>query len=137
METLTLSRKELHRPGLLKAACDGRITKYRTTLNLKTAKALGLDVPATVLARVDELIELPTSRTTGTARTFRGQRQGAGEGLGPPKTLAPLRAVPRASLDGSLLFVFYSPPNYSPPNFTSKSSVAWTSPKVTRNLPRV
>ena len=32
-------------------------TKYKTTLNLKTAKALGLDVPATVLARLDELIE--------------------------------------------------------------------------------
>jgi hypothetical protein len=26
METFTLSRKELHRPGLLKAACAGRIT---------------------------------------------------------------------------------------------------------------
>jgi putative tryptophan/tyrosine transport system substrate-binding protein len=32
-------------------------TKYRMTLNLKTAKALGLNVPATVLARVDEVIE--------------------------------------------------------------------------------
>ena len=32
-------------------------TKYKTTLNSKTAKALGLDVPATVLARVDEVIE--------------------------------------------------------------------------------
>jgi hypothetical protein len=26
METFTLSRKELHRPGLVKAACAGRIT---------------------------------------------------------------------------------------------------------------
>src|SRR5437773_597242 len=38
METFTLSRKELHRPGLLKAACAGRVT------NAQVAAALGISV---------------------------------------------------------------------------------------------